>query len=101
MTVKIVEGMNGPMMRPQDAPDTWVMNVQGEGGHDKKNYCYDLNGAIKAEDCPCMCVVCVRERVPGLRVGDPVQVHPAEEWTVELLKAKGLVGLYRTNGGQG
>jgi len=88
--------MNRFMNRHKDAPKDWICNAKQS--HGESNYCYDLNGHISKLDCPCRCSACLIKENPTWREGEPVQVHPAEEWTVEILKSKGYVGIYQGGG---
>lgn len=82
--------MNGPMIRLPNVPDGWFCNAHTE--HGKVDYRYNSRGRVEKMDGPCMCSACIRQRNPNLREGTPVSVHV--DWSEEVLKEKGYVGLY-------
>lgn len=81
--------MNGPN-RPLGAPKDWFCNARTD--HGAPQYRYNSRGRVEELGGPCLCSECFRKEHPGLREGEPVQCH--EEFTVELLRQKGYVGLY-------
>lgn len=86
--------INGPMMRPLNAPAGWLCNTylqHHEGG--VKCQHYDIRGHIKETIIECRCINCLRKEEPGLLIDNPVQGH--EDFPVSVLREKGLVGVFR------
>lgn len=80
--------INRPMRILPGTSRYWLINARSE--HGDRTW-VDIHGEVSV--IPCACTECIRLDCPELSVGEPAAT---ESYTVEELKAKGLVGLYQS-----